>query len=202
MADRGQALSGSEAEEGRGESPEEETYAIMDNSLFQPIQHDTRKKYDTIFGGCYCTSVTHLQNYLSVYTASKSRGSSVSIVSDCGLDNRVLIPDRDFSSSLCIQTGSGAHPAPCPMGTGGKARPGVTLTTHPYLVLRLRTSRSCNPPLPQPPPPPPSWHVVGHLYLYLLHPFTIILAEFCLALYRFLKLVIQFKIFVFSVHRY
>jgi hypothetical protein len=36
---------------------------------------------------------------------------------------------EDFSSSLCVQTGSGAHPAPCPMGTGGpflggKARPG------------------------------------------------------------------------------
>jgi hypothetical protein len=36
---------------------------------------------------------------------------------------------EDFSSSLCIQTGSGAHPSSCPMGTGGpfpggKARPG------------------------------------------------------------------------------
>jgi hypothetical protein len=42
----------------------------------------------------------------------------------------------DFSSSLCVQIGSGAHPASCTMGTGGpfhggKARPGVTLTTHP-----------------------------------------------------------------------
>jgi hypothetical protein len=31
---------------------------------------------------------------------------------------------EDFSSSLCVQTGSGAHPASCTMGTGGKARPG------------------------------------------------------------------------------
>jgi hypothetical protein len=36
---------------------------------------------------------------------------------------------EDFSSSLCVQTGSGAHPATCTMGTGGpfpggKARPG------------------------------------------------------------------------------
>jgi hypothetical protein len=35
---------------------------------------------------------------------------------------------KDFSSSLCVQTGSGAHPASCTMGTGGpfpggKARP-------------------------------------------------------------------------------
>jgi hypothetical protein len=63
-----------------------------------------------------------------------SRGSSGSIVSDYGLDDRaieVLSPTgaEDFSSSPCIQTGSGAHPASYPMGTwgpfpGGKARPG------------------------------------------------------------------------------
>jgi hypothetical protein len=36
---------------------------------------------------------------------------------------------KDCSSILCVQTGSGAHPASCTMGTGGpfsggKARPG------------------------------------------------------------------------------
>jgi hypothetical protein len=46
-----------------------------------------------------------------------------------------------FSSSLCAQTGSGAHPASCPMGTGVpfpgvKRGRGVTLTTHPNLVPR------------------------------------------------------------------
>jgi hypothetical protein len=52
-------------------------------------------------------------------------------VSDYGLDDRDSIPDgaEDFSSSPCVQTGSGAHPASYPMGTGGpfpggKARPG------------------------------------------------------------------------------
>jgi hypothetical protein len=57
--------------------------------------------------------------------------SSVSIVSDYGLDDWGSIPDRGrgFSSSLCVQTGSGAHSASCLMGTGGpfprgKARPG------------------------------------------------------------------------------
>jgi hypothetical protein len=61
----------------------------------------------------------------------QSRRSSVSIVSDYGLDDRGSIPTeaQDFNSSLCIQTGSGAHPAYYPMGTGGpfpggKARPG------------------------------------------------------------------------------
>jgi hypothetical protein len=54
---------------------------------------------------------------------------------------------RDFSCNLCVQTGSGAHPASCTKGTGGpfpggKARPGVTLTTHPHLVPRSWMSRS------------------------------------------------------------
>jgi hypothetical protein len=36
---------------------------------------------------------------------------------------------EDFSSNLCVQTGSGAHPASCRVGTGGslsggKGRPG------------------------------------------------------------------------------
>jgi hypothetical protein len=36
---------------------------------------------------------------------------------------------KDFSSTLCVQTGSGTHPASCTMCTGGplpgaKARPG------------------------------------------------------------------------------
>jgi hypothetical protein len=52
-----------------------------------------------------------------------------SIVSDYGLDDRAIgvrspAGAEDFSSSLCVQTGSGAHPASCPMGTGGKAQTG------------------------------------------------------------------------------
>jgi hypothetical protein len=55
-------------------------------------------------------------------------------VSDYGLDDRAIgvrssAGAKNFSSSLCVQTGSGAHPASSPMGTGGpfpgsKARPG------------------------------------------------------------------------------
>jgi hypothetical protein len=55
-------------------------------------------------------------------------------VSDYGLDDRAIevrypAGAKDFSSSLCIQTGYGAHPASCTMGTGVlssgvKARPG------------------------------------------------------------------------------
>jgi hypothetical protein len=45
-------------------------------------------------------------------------------VSDYGLEDRAIgvrFPAgvEDFSSSLCVQTGSEAHPASCTMGTGG-----------------------------------------------------------------------------------
>jgi hypothetical protein len=55
-------------------------------------------------------------------------------MSDYGLDDRAIgvrspAEAKDFSSSLCVQTSSGAHPASCPISTGGplpggKARPG------------------------------------------------------------------------------
>jgi hypothetical protein len=60
--------------------------------------------------------------------------SSVSIVSGYGLDDgaigvRSLAGAKYFSSNLCVQTGSGTHPASWTIGTGGpfpggKARPG------------------------------------------------------------------------------
>jgi hypothetical protein len=70
-------------------------------------------------------------------------GSSVSVVSDYGLDDsdRGSIPGRGkvFSSSLCVQTGYGAHPASCTMGTGGKARPwrdrGMSLERYKKITL-------------------------------------------------------------------
>jgi hypothetical protein len=71
----------------------------------------------------YCTSVTVVQ-LIWDYTAQWRTGVAVSIASGYGLDNqaieaRSLAVARDFSSSLCVQTGSGAHPASCPVGTGG-----------------------------------------------------------------------------------
>jgi hypothetical protein len=45
-------------------------------------------------------------------------------VSGYGLDDRAIdvrspAEAKGFSSSLCVQTGSEAHPASCTMGTGG-----------------------------------------------------------------------------------
>jgi hypothetical protein len=55
-------------------------------------------------------------------------GSSVSIVSGYGLDDRandVRSPAEDFSSNPCIQTGSGTHSASCIIGNGSPI-PGVS----------------------------------------------------------------------------
>jgi hypothetical protein len=72
--------------------------------------------------------------YVILCTVLFEPGSSGSIVSGYGLDARAIevrssAEAKDFSSSLCVQTGSGAHPASCTMGTGGpfpgvKAQPG------------------------------------------------------------------------------
>jgi hypothetical protein len=63
-----------------------------------------------------------------------SRGGSVSIMSGYGMDDqatevRSAAEAKDFSSSLYVQIGSGAHPASYEMDTGspfpgGKARAG------------------------------------------------------------------------------
>jgi hypothetical protein len=63
--------------------------------------------------------------FYNLYSAAGgSRGSSVSIVSGYGLDDRAIevrSPEgaKIFSCNVCVQTGSGAHPASCTMGTGG-----------------------------------------------------------------------------------
>jgi hypothetical protein len=78
---------------------------------------------------------------------NRSRVSSGSIVSDYGLDDRAIgvrspAGAEDFSSNLCVQTGYGAHPASCTMGTGGhfpwgKARLGRDADhSPPHLVPR------------------------------------------------------------------
>jgi hypothetical protein len=87
-----------------------------------------------------------------------SRGSSVSVVSGYGLDDRTIEARsrkrwKDFSSSLFVQTSSEAHPASHPMGTGGqfpgaKARPGRDADHSSHLVPRLwmRKNYTSSPP--------------------------------------------------------
>jgi hypothetical protein len=97
-----------------------------------------------------------------------SRGSSGSIVYDYGLEDRGSIPDRaeDFSSSLCVQTGSEAHPASYPMGTGGpfpggKARHGRAADHSPPSGAEVKNEQELYLLSSHMPP----WHVAGQLYL-------------------------------------
>jgi hypothetical protein len=83
---------------------------------------------------------------------TRGQGTSVSIVSDYGLDDRAigvrfLAGAKDSSSNLSVQNGSEAHLASSTMGAvgpfpGAKRGRGVTLTAHPHLVPRSRMSRS------------------------------------------------------------
>ena len=70
---------------------------------------------------------------------------------------------RDFP---LVQTGPGAHPASCTMGTGSfpgvKCGRGVLLTTHPLLVLRSWKSRA----IPLPTVLGHNGSLTGNLYLY------------------------------------
>jgi len=73
--------------------------------------------------------------YYTLYNAN----SSGSIVSDYGLDDQAIevrspAGAKDFSSSFCVQTGSGAHLSNGYQGVlspGVKRSRGVMLTTHP-----------------------------------------------------------------------
>jgi hypothetical protein len=128
-------------------------------------------------------SVEQNPNFLfCIWILPRSRGSSGSIVSDYGLDDRAigvrsLAGAKDFSSSLCVQTGSGAHPASCPMGTGGpfpggKARPGRDAGHSPLSSAEVVNEQELYLLSSQAPP----WRVAGLLYLFrddlIRHHFT------------------------------
>jgi hypothetical protein len=90
-------------------------------------------------------------------------------VSGYGLDDRAIevrFPEeaKDFSSSLCVQTGSGAHPASRTMGTGGKARPGRDVDHSPPSSAEGENEQELYLFSPQAPP----WRVAGLLYFFLI----------------------------------
>jgi hypothetical protein len=80
----------------------------------------------------YCCYTQELENRRLLNIHSIHSGSSVSTVSNYGLNGWGSIPDRskDFSSSLCV------HPGSYAVGTGGsfaggKARPGRDAEHYP-----------------------------------------------------------------------
>ena len=98
---------------------------------------------------CRFPSQPYRLNLLSVNYCIGEPGSSVGIATELqtgrsGIESRW---GRDFPP---VQTGPGAHPASCKMGTGSfpgiKCGRGLLLTTHPLLVPRSWKSRAI--PLP------------------------------------------------------
>ena len=74
-----------------------------------------------------------------IYQRGYGSGSSVGIATELR-DGRSGIESRSGRDFPPVQTGPGAHPASCKMGTGSfpgvKCGQGVLLTTHPLLVPR------------------------------------------------------------------
>ena len=78
--------------------------------------------------------------YLGTGYEGKGPGSVVGIATGYGLDGPGIESRCEARFSAPVQTGSGAHPAFCTIGTGSfpgvKSGRGVTLTPHPLLVPR------------------------------------------------------------------
>ena len=87
--------------------------------------------------------------FISISKGYCGPGSSVGIVTDNGLDGPGSNPGGD-KIFLPVQSGPGAHPDSCKMGTGSflgvKCGRGVLLTIHPLLVPQSWKSRAI--PLP------------------------------------------------------
>ena len=78
-----------------------------------------------------------IQKYSTVHILS-GPGSVVGIATGYGLDGPGIESRWGARFSAPVQTGPGAHPASCTVGTGSfqgvKSDQGVTLTSHPLLV--------------------------------------------------------------------
>jgi hypothetical protein len=79
-----------------------------------------------------------MHDYLQCINLCSGPGSSVGITTGYGLDGPGIESRLGARFSAPVQTGPGAHPASCTMGTGSfpgvKYGRGVLLTTHPLLV--------------------------------------------------------------------
>jgi hypothetical protein len=61
----------------------------------------------------------NLKSHMFVITSNKLTDNFADWLHVRAIGIRYPAGTKDFSFSLCVQTGSGAHPASCAMGTGG-----------------------------------------------------------------------------------
>ena len=105
-----------------------------------------RKSYYIILHHPYISSRFQLHKYCTSMIIPCGLGSTVGIVTGYGLDSPGIESRWGARFSAPVQTGPGAHPASCTMGTrsfpGVKTSRGVSLTPHTPLVLWSWKSRA------------------------------------------------------------
>ena len=120
-----------------------------------------------------CTVQTAYRNTTDNLTVISCSGSSVGIATELRAGwsgDRIPVEARFFAP---VQTGPGAHPASCTMGTGSfpavKSGRGVTLTPHPLLVPLVMKEYSyiSTPPMGRTACTEPQFLYKGALYLTL-----------------------------------
>ena len=111
--------------------------------MFQVISLDSSGLHtdEFVFHNKLRAATASLTPEFSIRSLSYRRpGSSVGIATDYGLDGPGIESRWGARFSTPVQTGPGAHPASCTMGTGSfpgvKCGRGVLLTTHPLLAPR------------------------------------------------------------------
>ena len=90
--------------------------------------------------------MTNLYTFDQWHLEMRGPGSVVGIATGCGLDSPGIESRWGARFSAPVQTGPGAHPASCTMGTGSfpevKSGRGVTLTPHPLPVPWSKKDRA------------------------------------------------------------
>ena len=102
----------------------------------------SNENYEWLKLHCLC----NVQEISVLYIVYCGPGSSVGIATGYGLNGPGIESRRGAGFSAPVQTGRGAHPASCTMGTesfpGVKSGQGVTLTLHSLLVPWSRKTRA------------------------------------------------------------
>ena len=92
----------------------------------------------TVLCTCRLKNIVHRRSNSAVFVKNVGRNSSVGIATGYGLDGPGIESRWQAIFSSPVQTGPGAHPASCTMGTASfpavKSGRGVTLTPHLLLV--------------------------------------------------------------------
>jgi hypothetical protein len=112
--------------------------------------------------------MTHTHTHLCIYLCCVGVGVAESVSSvtmDWTARVQSLTGRDDFSSSFCIQTGSGAHPEVGARGffPGGKAWPGCDADHSPASSAEVKKEYSYTSSHPN----APLWSIMGPLYFFL-----------------------------------